>query len=50
MDENNVFSIVFLCLMLFGPLVAFFLTYGLEPLAEKFVEHVESRINKEKDI
>lgn len=50
MDGNNIFAIVFLCMMLYGPLVAHFLTHGLDALAEKFVEHVDSYINKEKDI
>lgn len=46
MDGNTVFALIFMAAVAFGPLVAAFLEYGLDPIAEKIVKHIESRNKK----
>lgn len=47
MDGNTVFALIFITVVAFGPLVAAFLEYGLDPIAEKIVERIESHNKKD---
>lgn len=47
MDGNSVFALVFIGCVVFAPLVAVILTYGLDPIAEKIVDYIDKRIKKD---
>lgn len=47
MDGSTVFALIFISIVAFGPLVCAFLEYGLDPIAKKLVDYIESRNNKE---
>ena len=50
MAGHEVFALVFIAVVAFGPLVCVFLEYGLDPIADKIVKYIDSRNEKEKDI
>ena len=47
MDGSTTFALIFISFVVFGPLVLMFLEYGLDPIAKKLVDYIESRNNKE---
>ena len=47
MEGHQVFALVFIAIVVFGPLMLGFLEYGLDPIAEKLVKHIDKRIEKE---
>ena len=49
MESHELFALAFIAVAVFGPLIAVFLEYGLEPIVNKMVKYVDARNKREKD-
>ena len=50
MVEGTIVALAMVCAAVYGPFIMALLERGLDPLAEKLADYVESRINKKEDI